>query len=45
MTYIAAEALYTIRKVKLTNKKDFTNVVLDEDIKAFVGHMSFLTLE
>lgn len=39
------EALPTTWQVKFIDKKEFAKVALDEDVKAFVVHMSFLSLE
>lgn len=44
-TYIVAEALATIRKVKLFNKRDFAKAALDKDVEPFVFYISFLNRE
>ena len=43
-SYTAKEALPTTRKVELINKKEFAKAALDENIKAFVVHVSSLSL-
>lgn len=39
--YIIAEILLPTRKVRLINKKEFLEVVLDKYVKAFVVHVNF----
>ena len=43
-TYTTKKVLLTTRQVKFINQKKFVKVVLDENIKAFVEHVSFLRL-
>ena len=42
--YTIEKALPTTRPVELSNKKEFAKVTLDENVKAFVMHVSFLSL-
>lgn len=39
------EALPSISKVKLIDKKEFAKTALDKNVKAFVVHVSFLSLK
>ena len=43
-TYTTKEALPTIRQVKIIDQKRFAKVALNENIEAFVVHVSFLEL-
>ena len=43
-SYPTKKALATTRKVELIDKKEFAKVALDENIKAFVVHVSCLSL-
>ena len=43
-SYINEEALSNRQRVELINKKKFVKVALDENIKVFVVHVSFLSL-
>ena len=43
-SYTAKEALPITQRVKLINKKKFAKVALDENIEAFMLHLSFLSL-
>ena len=42
--YTAKKALPTTRRVELIDKKEFAKVALDENIEAFVVHVSSLSL-
>lgn len=44
-SYIMDEALSTIRQIEFIDKKKFAKVALDENVKAFIIHMSSLSLE
>lgn len=44
-TYSLAEILLIMRKLKLINKKKFAKTVLDNNIKAFLIHVSSLNLK
>ena len=43
-TYTTEDALPTTRRVELIDKKEFAKAALDENIKAFVVHVSSLSL-
>ena len=43
-TYTTKEALPATRRVKIIDQKEFAKAVLDENIEAFVVHVSFLEL-
>ena len=43
-SYIAAEALPTIKWVELNDKKEFAKAALDENVEAFVVHVTSLSL-
>ena len=43
-TYITKDALPTTRTVELIDKEEFAKAALDENIEAFVVHVSFLSL-
>ncbi len=43
-SYTVAEALFTISRVKLINKRKFAMVALDENLKTFVVHISALNV-
>ena len=43
-SYIAKKALPTTQRVELINKKEFAKVALNENIEAFMVHVSFLNL-
>ena len=43
-TYIIKEALPTTRRVKIINQKEFAKLALDENVEAFVVHVSSLGL-
>ena len=44
-SYTTAKALLTTQKIKLINKEKFAKAALDENIKTFVVHISFLSLK
>ena len=44
-SYTTSKALPITRQIKLIDKKDFAKRVLNKNIKAFVIHISFLSLE
>ena len=41
--YIAAEALPTTKRVEIIDKKEFAKTVLDENVEAFVVHVTSLS--
>ena len=43
-TYTTAKVLFTNQKIELINKEDFAQAALDANIKAFVLHVSSLSL-
>ena len=43
--YTVEKALITSQRLELIDKKKFAKAALDENIKAFVMHMSFLGLK
>ena len=43
-SYTTAEALPTIKRVELINKKEFAKAALDENSETFVVHVAFLSL-
>ena len=44
-TYTTKEALPTIQRVELIDKKKFARAVLDENIEVFVVYVAFLILK
>ena len=42
--YTTVETLFIIKWVELIDKKKFAKIVLDENVKAFVMYMTFLSL-
>ena len=45
MSYNAAEALLTTKRVEIIEKKEFANPALDENVEAFVVHVTSLSLD
>ena len=43
-SYTVAEALPTTKRVEITDKKEFTKAALDENVEAFVVHVTSLSL-
>ena len=43
-TYTTKDTLSTTRRVELSSKKEFGKVALDENLEAFVVHVSSLSL-
>ena len=43
-SYTAAEALPTTKRVEIIDKKEFTKAALDENVEAFVVHVTSLSL-
>ena len=43
-SYITAEALPTTKRVEIIDKKEFTKAALDENVEAFVVHVTSLSL-
>ena len=43
-SYTVAEALPTTKRVKIINKKEFAKAALDENVEAFIVHVTFFSL-
>ena len=43
-SYITAKALSTIKQIKIIDKKEFIKAVLDENVEAFVMHVTSFKL-
>ena len=43
-SYITAEALTTIKWVEIIDRKEFAKAALDENVEAFLVHVTYLSL-